>query len=1209
MKNPLHSPLFRIFNLCVKLNTKAFVLLLFGALLFSNSSHAQLPLFDDFESGWGNWNDGGNDCVRNNNTLLGGNWNIRLRDNSGVASSMTSDPINFTSYGQINIRLNFYITGYENGENFFIQYSSGGGYADNLAVYTVGTNVNNNRYYTTTLTMTPADYTFGVNSRIRIRSNGSDNSDRVYIDNISIIGYPIPANDECSNAISLSTNTSCVTTDGTTLGATQSQSGCSGTADDDVWYSFVATNTEHTIRVAGSSLQDPVFQVFNGSCAGSSLVCEDSFGGTTPETSTLTGLTIGNTYFIRVYSYSSNVRTRGTFTICISEPCSPSSATGTTALACPSVDAGSVSASGLDPTIQCSDGGTELIANYLDLGETTSYEVQSIPYAPPFQFNCLANPVSVNIDDRWSDPISLPFDFCFYGSTYNSCVVGSNGVISFDTSLANGYSGWSISQNIPNINNASGRYYGPSIYGVHHDVDPSVGGEIGYQLITLDTGCQALVAAWSDVPMYQDNSLLYSGMIVFYEDTNVIEVYVKEKRIDVTWNGGNAAIGLQEDDTNGITAPGRNSLSGNWSANNEAWRFTPNGASITDLKWFEGSISAANEIIDPNDDGIITVDPASTISYFAEVTYTLCNGSTIIESDETIVTVEGNKTWNGSVSTAWENPNNWTPFGVPDATDCITIPNTANDPIMLGTTDGLGYNLSIEDGALLTQESNSSLTIEDDITIAVNGDLEIRDSANVIQIIDVATNKNSGSARVQRKVDGVNYLDYVYWSSPVDIFDVENISPSSPSAYIYNWESTIANGTAGQHGTWINTTENMTPGKGYIVRGLIGTTIANTAEFSGTINNGKISYPISRGSYTGADYMGIGNTATAEDDNWNLLGNPYPSAISLKDFVDANPAIDGTLYFWRHLNAASNAIDNPFYENFVYNYNDSDYIAANSFGSSPSGFNDYIASGQGFFALMLDSAVTPNAVIFDNTMRGVYANDGFYRNASNTQNKHRIWLDLVGENNTALSILVGFADGATDNMDRLYDGISINESNNQFYSVLSDHKLTIQAKALPFEDSKTIALGYKSSNAGSLSMTINQLDGLFEDSNQGIYLEDKELNIIHDLRANPYSFTTESGTFNERFVLRFNNTTLNIKDQDIRSNVIIRSLNNSIDATSSLSIIKTFEVFDITGRTIHKNINVNNSSYIFETNELSEGTYIVQVLLANGAIVSKKVII
>ncbi|WP_299104952.1 T9SS type A sorting domain-containing protein [uncultured Winogradskyella sp.] len=1356
MKNILHSQLYYIFNSCSKPNKKPLLLLLFlGLLLNSNLAHAQLPLFDNFESGWGNWNDGGNRCDRNFNTNINGNWNIRTRDNSGVNSSLYSDPINLTSYSSVTIDFLFYANSMENGENFYVEYFNGSGYTT-IANYVRGTDFNNNTVYNESITLTSGAYTFNANSFFRIVCDASATNDQVYIDDINITGTTTSSpltNDDCSDAIMLTPDTSCITTTGTTVGATQSLTGCTGSADDDVWYSFIATSTDHTITVEAGTINDIVFQVFSGGCSGSSIVCRDSTGGGSTESTTLTGLTIGDLYHIRVYSYFNGtgqtgtfdicvvgitvtdppppnddcsnaisltasftcspvtgttvggtesqtgcsgaadddvwysfVATRpeleiivepgtinnvifevfsggcngnslacvddtvgaltestilialnvgttyyvrvysknrnrdyGTFDICVLETCQASGATGTSTLACPYIDAGGVGLSGSDVEINCSVESTTLEANYLDLKDTSSYEVESIPYNPPFQYGCLEFPVSVNVDDVFSPVINLGFDFCFFGNTYDSLVIGSNGVISFDTSLANSSSGWRMFRDIPSDVNASDYqgpggsqrnfYFGPSIYGVYHDVDPSVGGEIGYQLITLDTGCRALVASWSEVPMYSDNSKLYTGMIVFYESTNIIDVYIKEKTIDGTWNGGNAAVGIQANSSLGVVANNRNTSSTNWATTNEAWRFTPSGSSITTLKWYENSISVANEIIDPNNDGEIEINPLETTTYIAQVTYDLCNGSTIAESDPSTVTVTGKKTWNGSQSTAWENDNNWTPNGVPVDTNCITIPVTANDPIMLGSTDGYGFNLSIEDGATLTQQSNASLTIEDAIAIEPNGDLEVNSGASIIQITDVDINKNTGDAKVRRKVDGIDNYDYVYWSSPVDIFDVENISPGTNNYYIYKWTPTEANGTTGNHGNWINTQENMELGKGYIVRGLTGTSISNTAEFIGTLNNGKISLPISRGSYTGGDYTGIGNTATAEDDNWNLLGNPYPSAISLNDFVLANPAIDGTLYFWQHLTPATSAIDNPFYNGYIYNYSDSEYLAANSLGSTPPGFNDYIAAGQGFFALMLDSAPTSSNVTFSNTMRGNFANDGFYRSATTAEDKHRIWLDLVSEDNTALSTLIGFTNGATDGIDRLYDGFIINQAGNQFYSLVSDEKLTIQGKGLPFVETETIPLGYKTNNSGTFTISINQLDGLFANTSQNIYLEDTELNIIHDLRANQYVFTTQDGVFNDRFILRFTTQSLSIKDQEIVSDLEIKSFNKTVIAKSGLSTIKSFELFDVTGRVIHKNLKVNNTDYSFSTTNLSIGTYFVKVSLETGAIATKKVII
>jgi gliding motility-associated-like protein len=128
---------------------------------------------------------------------------------------------------------------------------------------------------------------------------------------------PAPSNDICGNAISLAVNAVCVNTSGTTFGATQSYAGCAGTANDDVWYSFTATNYTQTIQVAGSAAMDPVIELYSGSCASlSSMSCTDNtFSGGT-ETATASGLTPGQTYFFRVYDYYSAAG--NTFSVCVS---------------------------------------------------------------------------------------------------------------------------------------------------------------------------------------------------------------------------------------------------------------------------------------------------------------------------------------------------------------------------------------------------------------------------------------------------------------------------------------------------------------------------------------------------------------------------------------------------------------------------------------------------------------------------------------------------------------------------------------------------------------------------------------------------------------------------------------------------------------------------------------------------------------------------
>ena len=136
-----------------------------------------------------------------------------------------------------------------------------------------------------------------------------------------------PANDECSNAIELTVNEdlNCTElTNGTIAAATNSGiDTCGGTEDDDVWYSFVATNETHTvslINVTGSTtdLYHAVYDADPGCGAlGTALTCSD------PNDSTTSGLTVGNTYYVQVYSWTSTGGQTSVFDICIGTPPAP----------------------------------------------------------------------------------------------------------------------------------------------------------------------------------------------------------------------------------------------------------------------------------------------------------------------------------------------------------------------------------------------------------------------------------------------------------------------------------------------------------------------------------------------------------------------------------------------------------------------------------------------------------------------------------------------------------------------------------------------------------------------------------------------------------------------------------------------------------------------------------------------------------------------
>lgn len=128
--------------------------------------------------------------------------------------------------------------------------------------------------------------------------------------------------DNCAQAVTLIEGTSCVPVSGTVSGATQSLAaitcnGYLGTANDDVWYKFVATATDANIEVTGNGDLDAVVDLRSGACNGTNIDCSDGTGTGGTETIYATGLTLGATYYIRIYDYSTGYPSDPTFGICV----------------------------------------------------------------------------------------------------------------------------------------------------------------------------------------------------------------------------------------------------------------------------------------------------------------------------------------------------------------------------------------------------------------------------------------------------------------------------------------------------------------------------------------------------------------------------------------------------------------------------------------------------------------------------------------------------------------------------------------------------------------------------------------------------------------------------------------------------------------------------------------------------------------------------
>lgn len=296
---------------------------------------------------------------------------------------------------------------------------------------------------------------------------------------------------------------------------------------------------------------------------------------------------------------------------------------------------------GLDVILDCGETCTDLNASYLYTGQSDTYSVSSIPYAPPFPYTGLANPISVGVDDIWSSVINLPFDFCFYGEVYTKVQIGSNGIISFNPQTAPGTCSYTLGANefIP------GGVTHKNAIMLFHDINPRYGtNEIGWELMGT-APYRTLAVSFYNVPYYSGssaNAATSTFQMVMYETTNAIEFFIQSKPdpngiVSSPINNGRAVLGIHnKTGTKGETAPGRNT--GIWSATNEAWRFTPNGAPNVEFSWLDAD---GNVIGTDTNINVCPTDDVTT--YTAQAIYTNCNGDEITVTDDVTVTLNASE--------------------------------------------------------------------------------------------------------------------------------------------------------------------------------------------------------------------------------------------------------------------------------------------------------------------------------------------------------------------------------------------------------------------------------------------------------------------------------------------------------------------------------------------------------------------------------------
>ncbi|HEX8014618.1 MAG TPA: T9SS sorting signal type C domain-containing protein, partial [Flavobacterium sp.] len=272
----------------------------------------------------------------------------------------------------------------------------------------------------------------------------------------------------------------------------------------------------------------------------------------------------------------------------------------------------------------------------------------------------------------------------------------------------------------------------------------------------------------------------------------------------------------------------------------------------------------------------------------------------------------------------------------------------------------------------------------------------------------------------------------------------------------------------------------------------------------------------------------------------------------------------------------------------------------------------FIAAGM--FMIFMCSFGQSKSSVFNNAM-GVSGNnnqsfESEKTSKSNAFERHRLWLNMTNTEGAFKQVLIGYIQGATDGYDSNFDGVSMNgHAFIDFYSINLGSNLVIQGRALPFKESDVVPLGFSTNIAGEFTIAIGQADGVLV--NQPVYLEDKLTKTIRNLREQGYTFTTKTGVFNDRFVLRYANTnTLATEDfEAVKTKISIGVKNEIITINSNVENIDKIFVYDIFGKQLANQENIGDTQFVIQNLPSAQQILLFKVLLENGQSITKKAIL
>lgn len=490
----------------------------------------------------------------------------------------------------------------------------------------------------------------------------------------------------------------------------------------------------------------------------------------------------------------------------------------------------------------------------------------------------------------------------------------------------------------------------------------------------------------------------------------------------------------------------------------------------------------------------------------------------------------------------------------------ITVEAGGYIQVNTGNTLTITNDITLES----TSDSYSSLISDGTITGTINYNRHVNNAAGTgssTSANDLISPPLSGMTFGALRMANTNILSGTVGGTPPTLYLFGHFDNSSVNDYVF-YEETVDDAIV------LNT------GIGYRT----GSTDGGAYAFSGGVETGTITESI---------------TTPSGGSIWNLIGNPYPSYITLAEFLSINNGeFEGSSAgVYGYDGAASDGWT-------IWN---GIYLLSNP--------NAVIAPGQGFFVASKSGGGSVN---FNPNMRTTGTADDFIplRESSVVSN---IKLDIsTATDNFTTDIY--FTEFTTLGLDPGYDASLFGGSAPGFsiYSHLVEDNdgipFAIQALGEMDYGNTTVALGINASQGEQLtfSMPTNTLPATVS-----VFLEDNVANTSTLLNSNDYVITPAtnlSGT--GRFYLNFMDSALSIPQTIFDGLAIYENFTNrTIVISGELTEDTVANVYDIQGRLVtSKVLSSNERLNTIDVNPLQIGVYVIK--LSNGnQIRTEKIII